>query len=171
MSNVQRYLLVALAAVVLVVGFIVLSDSGDDDSGGATNAATATQPPPAETETTGGATAPAPEPEPEPETETDADAEPGPDAEPAEPRVPTIRVRGGQPVGGVETLRYEEGDEIDFRVRSDAADDVHVHGYDIEKPVPAGGAVRFRFDASITGRFEVELHHSGAVIARLEVQP
>jgi hypothetical protein len=166
MSNVQRYLLVALAAVVLVVGFIVLSDSGDDDSGGATNAATATQPAPAETDATGGATAPAPEPEAEADSEPDAEP-----AEPAKPRVPTIRVRGGEPVGGVETLRYDEGDEIDFRVRSDQADDVHVHGYDIEKPVPAGGAVRFRFDASITGRFEVELHHSGAVIARLEVQP
>jgi len=171
MSNVQRYLLVALAAVVLVVGFVVLSDSGDDDSGSATNAATATQPPPAQTGADGGATAPAEEPAEETPAPEPEETTPAPEPEEAEPRVPTIRVRGGEPVGGVKTLRFGEGDEIDFRVRSDQADEVHVHGYDVTKQVEAGGTARLRFEASIVGRFEVELHGSHTQIARLEVQP
>ena len=40
---------------------------------------------------------------------------------------------------------------------SDVADEIHVHGYDLKKDVPAGGSVRFSFPASIEGVFEIEL--------------
>ena len=61
--------------------------------------------------------------------------------------------------------------QVRFKVRSDAADEVHVHGYDVEEEVPAGGVASFSFPADIEGLFEVELHHSEAQIAELRVEP
>lgn len=85
--------------------------------------------------------------------------------------VPTIVVRDGEPVGGVRELEYGAGEEIRFRVESDVADEVHVHGYDIAKEVPAAGSVEFDFPADIEGIFEVELEDRAAQIAELRVNP
>jgi hypothetical protein len=87
--------------------------------------------------------------------------------------VPTIQVRGGKPVGGVQELTAASGGRVRFRVTSDLAGEVHVHGYEIEKPIAAGGEVSFAFPASIEGGFEVELHHGGGEeqIADLRVEP
>jgi hypothetical protein len=51
------------------------------------------------------------------------------------------------------------GDPVHISVTSDHADEVHVHGYDIEKEVSAGGTVTIDFTADIPGQFEVEAHH------------
>lgn len=83
----------------------------------------------------------------------------------------TIVVRGGEPVGGVEELEYDAGEQVRFRVRSDVADEVHVHGYDVEEEIPAGGTASLSFPADIEGIFEVELHESEAQIAELRVNP
>ncbi|MEA2315963.1 MAG: hypothetical protein QOD44_152 [Solirubrobacteraceae bacterium] len=85
--------------------------------------------------------------------------------------VPTIRVAGGQPQGGVKTLSFKKGDRIRFKVVSDVADEIHVHGYDVKKDVTAGGTVQFSFPATIEGRFEVELEQAHTQIAQLEVTP
>ena len=82
-----------------------------------------------------------------------------------------ITVRGGKPVGGVKKLDYNKGDQVKFIVTSDVADEVHVHGYDLAKDVPAGGSVRFSFPASIEGVFEVELEGRKQQIAQLKVSP
>src|SRR5690348_7754006 len=50
------------------------------------------------------------------------------------------------------------GDHVHLSVTSDHADEVHVHGYDIEKEVSAGGTVTMDFTADIPGQFEVEAH-------------
>jgi hypothetical protein len=85
--------------------------------------------------------------------------------------VPTIVVRAGEPVGDVKELEYDAGDRIRFRVSSDRADEVHVHGYDVEEEIPAGGTATLSFPADIEGIFEVELHESEAQIAELRVNP
>jgi heme/copper-type cytochrome/quinol oxidase subunit 2 len=77
----------------------------------------------------------------------------------------------GQPQGGVRRLEYEKGDRVRFKVQSDVADEIHVHGYDLMKDVTAGGTVTFSFPASIEGRFEIELEEAGTQIAELEVDP
>jgi hypothetical protein len=90
------------------------------------------------------------------------------------PQTPTIErivVRGGNPVGGVKRLEYESGEQVRFSVRSDVADEVHVHGFDIAKDVPAGGTVQFAFPANFEGVFEVELEHRKLEIAELRVKP
>lgn len=142
--------LVAVAALVAVVVLFVVLAGGDDDGGGETT----TQAQPA-TGTTAPATGTEPEPEPEP----------------AEEPVPRIVVEGGEPRGGVERLSFDSGERVRFVVRSDVADEVHVHGYDVSRDVPAGGSVRLGFPASIEGVFEVELEGRGVQIAELRVSP
>ena len=45
-----------------------------------------------------------------------------------------------------------------FRVTADEDEEIHVHGYDIEKEVPAGETIDVSFPATITGIFEIEFH-------------
>jgi Cu-Zn family superoxide dismutase len=83
----------------------------------------------------------------------------------------TIVVRDGEPLGGVQELEYDAGEEIAFRVESDVADEIHVHGYDLMKDVKAGGSVEFAFPAEIEGIFEVELEGRMEQIAEIQVNP
>jgi hypothetical protein len=85
--------------------------------------------------------------------------------------VPTIVVRDGEPIGGVEELEVDAGEEVRFRVSSDAAGEVHLHGYELAKDVPAGGTVEFAFPADIEGIFEAELEELGVQILELRVNP
>ena len=87
------------------------------------------------------------------------------------PAVPTIVVRNGEPVDGVQELEYNAGDEIRFEVKSDVADEVHVHGYDLMQDVKAGGTVSFDFPAEIEGIFEAELEGRKEQIAEITVNP
>lgn len=85
--------------------------------------------------------------------------------------VPTIEVRDGEPVGGIQTLEFSAGEEIRFRVSSDTAEEIHVHGYDIAKDVPAGGTIEFDFPAELEGIYEAELEGLGVQIAELRINP
>jgi len=83
----------------------------------------------------------------------------------------TITVENGEPVGGIQELEYAAGDQIAFRVESDVADEIHVHGYDLMKDVAAGGSAEFSFPAEIEGIFEVELEGRKQQIAEIRVNP
>ncbi len=85
--------------------------------------------------------------------------------------VPTIEVRNGEPVGGIQTLEFSAGEEVRFRVSSDEAEEIHVHGYDIAKDVPAGGTIEFDFPAELEGIYEAELEGQGVQIAELRINP
>ena len=95
---------------------------------------------------------------------------PTPTASP-QPQVRTVEVRytGGQVTGtsGREEVRL--GERVVLRVTSDVAEQVHVHGYDLEADVPAGKTADIPVTASIPGVFEVELHDSGRVLFQLRV--
>jgi hypothetical protein len=83
----------------------------------------------------------------------------------------TIVVRGAQPVGGIKKLTYKKGHTIDLTVRSDTADEVHFHGYDVHKDVAKGGSVHFHFPATIDGEFIVELENHKQTLANVTVEP
>lgn len=89
----------------------------------------------------------------------------------SKPTVPTIVVRGGKPVGGVRELDFDAGETVHFAVRSNTPDELHVHGYDVERQLPAGRTVQVEFPAGIEGIFEAELHGSGEQIAELRINP
>jgi hypothetical protein len=83
----------------------------------------------------------------------------------------TVRVVGAKPDGGIKKLAFKKGDQVQFTVVSDTADEIHVHGYDLMKDVPKGGSVSFSFKGSIEGRFVVELEDHKQQIAELDVTP
>jgi hypothetical protein len=85
--------------------------------------------------------------------------------------IPTIVVRDGEPVDGVAELEFSAGEEVRFRVSSDQAEEIHVHGYDISEDVPAGGTVEVSFPAELEGIYEAELERLGVQIAELQINP
>ncbi len=87
------------------------------------------------------------------------------------PTTITIVVKGGRPQGGIQRPRIDKGDKVVLVVKTDAGEEVHVHGYDIEKRVTPGTPVRIPFTANLPGRFELELHHPDALLAVVEVKP
>jgi hypothetical protein len=101
-----------------------------------------------------------PEPTPEP---TEATPEPTPTPDP----VPVLRA-GGEP----RTVEAKQGERVRFRIRSPQAEEMHLHGYDVYKDLPAGKTVTVTIDdPQITGIFEIELHGSGEQIGSLKVEP
>lgn len=82
----------------------------------------------------------------------------------------TIRVVGGKPQGGIARPKVKKGENVLLVVRSDTADKVHLHGYDISREVAVGVTARIAFVARIPGRFEVELEQSRVMLAELTVQ-
>jgi FtsP/CotA-like multicopper oxidase with cupredoxin domain len=90
----------------------------------------------------------------------------------AKPELTTIVVgKDGKPVGGVAEIDVHKGDEVRFRVKSAIAEEIHVHGYDLMKDVPAGGTVSFEFPAELEGIFEAELEGQAEQILELRVEP
>jgi hypothetical protein len=80
----------------------------------------------------------------------------------------------GNPVGGVKTLTYNKGDQVELHVNlAKPEEEVHVHGYEIAKPAEHS-PVTFSFPANLDGVFEVEVHRldkTEGPIAELHVNP
>jgi heme/copper-type cytochrome/quinol oxidase subunit 2 len=148
-SRTQRLTFLAIAAVIAVVAVVILTTAGSGDDEQEATPAQATATPTATDTAAPDATA----------TET---PEPTPTPKPAPPLVTR---------GKVTKLRFEQGEQVRFRVRSDVADHVHVHGYDLMKDVTPGKTITFSFPAEITGIFEIELEDRGEEIAQLRVDP
>jgi FtsP/CotA-like multicopper oxidase with cupredoxin domain len=126
---------------------------------------TQTEPPATESETETGTEA-------ETETEGETVTETVTETEPVdEPGAVTIRLAGGEPVGGVKTIEVKKGDLVRIRVLSDRPDEIHLHGYDIAQIARPGKPARFRFVADFEGVFELESHETGAQVAELRVEP
>jgi hypothetical protein len=83
----------------------------------------------------------------------------------------TITVKDAKPVGGIKTVTFKKGGTIDLTIKSDTADEVHFHGYDVHKDVSKGGSVHFKLPASITGEFVVELEEHKQTLANVTVNP
>ena len=64
-----------------------------------------------------------------------------------------IVITNAKPVGGVQKLTVKKGGRVTFTVKSDTADEIHVHGYNFHKDVEKGGSVSFDFPATISGEF------------------
>jgi hypothetical protein len=80
----------------------------------------------------------------------------------------------GNPIGGVKTLTYNKGDQVELHVNlAKPEEEVHVHGYEIEKPAEHS-PVTFSFPANLDGVFEIEVHRldkTEGPIAELHVNP
>ena len=145
MSRGQRFTFLGIAAVIAVVAVILLA-GGDDETGDAANSAASATP--TATATADGTAEPTATPTPKPK-----------------PKPPLLQA------GKEKALTFKEGETVRFRVRNDAAEEVHVHGYDISKDLEPGKTETVSFKATITGIFEIELEHSGTLLAQLKVVP
>jgi len=67
-------------------------------------------------------------------------------------------------------LEARQGETVSITVTSDAADELHVHGYDVKAALPPGEPVTVRFTADLSGVFEVETHQGGLVLTQLAVR-
>lgn len=146
-SNAARVAIAGLAIAAVVVLFIVLSGDDDDESSPTTVSTV------------------------ERDANTEESKDRGKGIEEATGEVPTIVIEGGEPAGGVQELEFTAGDQVVFEVDSDVAEEVHVHGYDIEVDVEPGKPAKVDFTADIEGVFEVELEESAVEIAELTVNP
>ncbi len=89
---------------------------------------------------------------------------------PAPQRIVLV-VAGGKLVQGPAVISVPQGTPLTLQVTSDAADSLHLHGYDLTLSLKAGEPVELQFLADRSGRFEYELHHAHADLGALEVQP
>jgi hypothetical protein len=149
-SRGQRLGLIALAVAVAVVAFVVARPEDGDDEQPTPAADTTTREP------SGTAEEPTATTDPRPETR--------------------VVLRAHRLAGGMRRIEAKKGELVRITVESDAADEIHLHGYDITRAVRPAEPARFSFRANIEGIFEVESHeaeHGGgdAVIARLVVEP
>ena len=80
-----------------------------------------------------------------------------------------LEVVGGKIVGGPPRLEVAVGDLVEVPVRSDAADYVHLHVYDVSMAVHPGVPAILRMVAAIPGVFEAEMHGSGLRVFELQV--
>jgi len=153
MSNRGRAGLVVLAVAIVAVAFIALRPSDSSDKADDPAETTAVK-------TTGG-----------------GEEQPTATAESAPPPPQEITLRDGVPQGGVKRIVVQKGDEVRIQVRTnEAGDDIHLHGYDIEKRASAEAPANFRFKADIEGVFEIESHTAEdaglePLVGRLVVEP
>jgi hypothetical protein len=83
----------------------------------------------------------------------------------------TVVVKNAKPVGGIKDVTFKKGKTIDLTIKSDTADEVHFHGYDVHKDVTKGGSVHFQVPATIEGKFIVELEDHKQTLANVTVEP
>jgi hypothetical protein len=152
-STAARVSVGVIAVVIVVVAFIVLS--GGDDGGDSTTQTTATT-----TQSTGGD-----------ETTGGSGKSDKGDSGEVTADIPVIDIKDGEAVGGVQDLTFNQGDTIRFEVDSDAAYEIHFHGYDVAQEVEAGGSTEFSVPADIEGIFEVEIEDTATQIAQITVNP
>jgi hypothetical protein len=80
-----------------------------------------------------------------------------------------VDVVGGQATGDTGRVPVTLGDRVQLVVTSDTADELHLHGYDLEAELVPGEPATLHFPADIPGVFEAELHGAGTVLLSLQV--
>jgi FtsP/CotA-like multicopper oxidase with cupredoxin domain len=154
MSRNQRIGLLIGALLVAVVAFIIARPSDDDNDSSSSSSTTTTE-----------SQAPADD----GGTTTQSQA-------PPEPKVTRIQTKDGVLVGDPQTIRAEKNETVQIVVTSTIPDEMHLHGYDIEKEAGPGKPARFKFKANVEGAFELESHAAEdageePLLARLFVGP
>jgi hypothetical protein len=170
----------SLLAATLTAALALAGCGGSDET-----SAPAESPPPPATEpaTTAGTTAATTEAETEPSTtETEpvaTETEPTEtETEPAEtetaPRADVdvfIQVADGARVGGEGRIEAKKGDTVRIEIQVDAPQEVHIHGYELEKEATPNKPAVFKFKADLEGIFDLESHLNDVVLAKLVVEP
>ncbi len=81
-----------------------------------------------------------------------------------------IELDGGRPAGGRQRLSVTKGDSVQVEVTGAPGEELHLHGYDKTLELGADGAGTLAFEATVQGRFELELERAGVAIADITVR-
>lgn len=82
-----------------------------------------------------------------------------------------IVVKDGKLVSKRRILVVHRNDDVILRITTNAADQFHLHGYNILVNLAPGRTTTLRFKANLTGRFTYELHKADVELGALEVYP
>jgi hypothetical protein len=82
-----------------------------------------------------------------------------------------LQIKGGRAVAGPVLLQVHEGEQVTLNIKSDSADELHLHGYDLHAHITPDQTATLQFTANHTGRFGMELHRAHTELGALEVYP
>jgi hypothetical protein len=86
----------------------------------------------------------------------------------ARPNVFDIVVQKGKvETGGAISVR--KGDDVTLHITTDAADEFHLDGYDLDAKISPARSASLKFKASSAGRFEYQLRQTNQKLGVLEV--
>lgn len=94
---------------------------------------------------------------------------PDPPAAGPEERAVEVEIQGDEMSPAEVTVG--EGDRVTLKFTADRPRELHLHGYDREVEIEPGETATLSLEATLTGRFEVEAHETGAGLGALIVQP
>jgi hypothetical protein len=150
----RKVALIAASLGLLLSLFLVLRPDDDEEASPTTTVATTTAP-------TTTATEPSP-----------TTTEPPATTTPKPPDVVTIRIAvPSDTAPKVRRYSVKQDRKVVIVVRTELADHVHLHGYDVMADVGPGKPATIRFTATAPGRFELELEDRSLEFAELEVRP
>ena len=144
----------ALAASLAACSTGDAAGAGADPTTGVTSASTTTATSPAPPETSGS---------PSPATSS-------PVAKTPDGRTLEVTVTGRQIDPAPSTVSLGVGDRLTLVVTSDHDDTLHIHGFDIEKPLAAGRATSVTLTGTQPGVYEVETHHPELRLLKIAVK-
>lgn len=108
-----------------------------------------------------------------PSPETSASTAPTPNATITPPPAADVTVqvvlRDGKITPNGDNVRVQDGQRVQISLDSDAAESIHVHGYDKTVEVKPGGTDEVTFLADQKGVFEVETHETAKLVVKLIV--
>ncbi|MEU4291714.1 cupredoxin domain-containing protein [Kribbella sp. NPDC026596] len=150
------------AALLPTLGMLVLAGcgGGDSDSGSSTPSPSA----PASTP----ASVPTMTPTPGKPNASSPSNTADPSGEQADVTI-NVTVANGKVNPSGATIKVKAGQTVLVTAVSDAADEVHIHGYDKELPLTPGKPASVKFTANMKGTFEIETHESDKLVAKLVV--
>jgi hypothetical protein len=81
-----------------------------------------------------------------------------------------VQIADGRVTPAPRRVKVPQGATVRLLVTSDVADELHVHGYDVTKALPAGRQATLEFRADEAGLFGAELHEQELQLVQLEVR-
>jgi hypothetical protein len=156
-----RWLVIGAAAAVLVVAFVLLRPGGDDETQPTAATSPTIAPSPSDGHDAGSSDAGA--------TPTDGSDDSTGDGSGTSHEDPVVfEVKDGK-VTGPKQVVIEQGDVLHAWVTADAADEVHVHGFDLHFDVVPGEPTHVEVAGTAAGIYEVELEEAGLLLFTLKV--
>jgi hypothetical protein len=152
-------------AILPTLGMLVLAGCGGGDSGNGASPSTTPSNTPTAT-ATDLPTTPTMTPT-APKTNTPSNTA-DPSGEQADVTI-NVTVANGKVNPSGTSIKVQAGQTVLITAISDAADQLHIHGYDKELELQPGKTAQVKFTANMKGTFEIETHESGKLVAKLVV--